>query len=318
MSALGSAVGFGVVFLLVVIAASAIGCGLLALGARALAARGPAAERRAAMLAAIVPPIAGALVVAALALHSATTIDHCEAHDHHAHLCVAHGGAWLARPWAVAVAAAAMVVSVGRAALMLTTLLGARARVQALAAVAETIDDVRIVDSPRRFCFVTGVRRPTIYASTAALRALAGAERAAMLAHERAHVRARDLLWRRALEVATLVAVPLAPSFLARRWDDATERLRDRDAARATDPAAVAHALIAMCRGEAAWAASMNYAPPVHALTRRVEAVLATPDVEPRAGRGLAIGAAALGVTVAGALVAFVDPIHHALETLLG
>ena len=39
-----------------------------------------------------------------------------------------------------------------------------------LRSVAETIDDVRIVDSPRRFCFVTGVRRPTIYASTAALR----------------------------------------------------------------------------------------------------------------------------------------------------
>ena len=318
MSALGSAVGFGVVFLLVVIAASAIGCGLLALGARALAARGPAAERRAAMLAAIVPPIAGALVVAALALHSATTIDHCEAHDHHAHLCVAHGGAWLARPWAVAVAAAAAVVMIGRAALLAVTLVGARARVRTLAAAAAVVDDVRVVESPRRFCFVTGVRRPTIYASTAALRALTDDQRAAMLAHERAHVAAHDLLWRRALEVATLIAAPLAPGFLARRWDDATERLRDRDAARATDPAAVAHALIAMCRGEAAWAASMNYAPPVHALTRRVEAVLATPEVEPRAGRGLVIGASALGVSVAAALVAFADPIHHALETLLG
>ncbi|MBK7076976.1 MAG: M48 family metalloprotease [Myxococcales bacterium] len=318
MIALGGAVGFGVVFLLVVVAASALGCAVVAVGGRALAARGPVAERRAAALAAVVPPIAGVLVVAALALHSATTIDHCEAHDHHAHLCVAHGGAWLARPWAVAVAAAATVVTIGRAALLLATLVGARARVRTLAAVAEVVDDVRVVDSPRRFCFVAGVRRPAIYASTAALRALADDERAAMLAHERAHVRARDLLWRRALEVATLVAAPLAPGFLARRWDDATERLRDRDAARATDPAAVAHALIAMCRGEAAWAASMNYAPPVHALTRRVEAVLATPDDEPRGARRLAIVAAALGAAVIVALVAFVDPIHHALETLLG
>jgi Zn-dependent protease with chaperone function len=314
--ALGGAVGFGVVFLLVVVAASALGCAVVAVGGRALAARGPVAERRAAALAAVVPPIAGVLVVAALALHSATTIDHCEAHDHHAHLCVAHGGAWLARPWAVAVAAAATVVTIGRAALLLATLVGARARVRTLARWprSSTTCGRR---SPRRFCFVAGVRA-AIYASTAALRALADDERAAMLAHERAHVRARDLLWRRALEVATLVAAPLAPGFLARRWDDATERLRDRDAARATDPAAVAHALIAMCRGEAAWAASMNYAPPVHALTRRVEAVLATPDVEPRGARRLAIVAAALGAAVIGALVACVDPIHHALETLLG
>jgi Zn-dependent protease with chaperone function len=318
MTSLGGAVGFGVVFLLAVALSSAIGCGLIAVGARALAARGPGAERRAAALAALGPPVIGAFLVAALAVHSVTTVDHCRAHDHHAHLCLAHGGAWLARPWAVAVAGAALVVTVARAALLLATLVGARARVRALAEVAQALGDIRVVDSPRRFCFVTGVRRPAIYASTAALRALGDDEQAAMLAHERAHVRAGDLRWRRVLDVATLVAAPLAPGFLAGRWDDATERLRDRDAARDTDPTAVARALVAMCRGDAAWVAGMNYAPAAHALTRRVEAVLAMPEVEPGAARHLATAAAALGVTVAAALAAFVDPIHHALETLLG
>ncbi|MEI2724007.1 MAG: hypothetical protein V9H26_10855 [Verrucomicrobiota bacterium] len=108
---------------------------------------------------AILPPIAGALVVAALALHWATTIDHCEAHDHHAHLCVAHGGAWLARPWAVAVtgrrggrhrAGGAARGDAGRRA-------GARADAGGGAAV---VDDVRVVESPRRFCFVAGMQRP--------------------------------------------------------------------------------------------------------------------------------------------------------------
>ncbi|MBK9037429.1 MAG: M48 family metalloprotease [Myxococcales bacterium] len=266
----------------------------------------------------MVPPIAGALVVAMLILHSATTVDHCEAHDHHAHLCVAHGGAWLARPWAVAVAAAALVVTLGRAALLLATLTAARARVRALAAVARTIDDVRVVDSPRRFCFVAGARRPMIYASTAALRALTDDERAAMLAHERAHVGARDVLWRRVLAAATLVAAPLAPGFVVGRWDDATERLRDRDAARVTDPTAVAQALIAMCRGDVVAVAGVSYAPTAAALARRVEAVLAAPPAGDDTARRLAIVAVALGATVALGLATFADPIHHALETLLG
>lgn len=318
MTALGSVVGFAVVFVLVVVAASAIGCGLALASARVLAARGPATERRAVALAAVTPIVAGALVVVALVVHSAITIDHCQDHDHHAHLCVAHGAAWLARPWAVAVAAAAAVVATGRIALWVATWARARSRVRALAAVARPVDDLRVVDSPRRFCFVVGARRPTIYASTAALAALTDDERAAMLAHERAHVRGHDVRWRRGLELATLIAAPLAPGLLLARWDDATERLRDRDAAQVTDPTAVASALVAMCRAEPTVVAGLGYAPAPTALARRVEAVLAEPVAEGCSARRLAIGAVVAGVAAAIALAALADPVHHALETLLG
>ncbi|MEZ4398822.1 MAG: M56 family metallopeptidase [Kofleriaceae bacterium] len=318
MSILGGIVGFGVVFVLVTLVASALGGGVLASAARALAARGPAAERRAAALAAVIPPLVGAAVVAALLLHSVTSVDHCQAHDHHAHLCVAHGGAWLARPWAVAVAAAAFVITVGRATLLLATLVAAHARVQALASVAHAVDDVRVVDSPRWFCFVAGARRPTIYASTSALCALTDDERAAMLAHERAHVQARDVLWKRLLTAATLAAAPLVRGFVLARWDDATERLRDRDAARVTDPTAVAHALLAMCRGNVVAVAGLGYAPGPSALARRITSVLTPPADERGTPRRLAVVAGAAGVAAALVLVTCADPIHHAFETLLG
>lgn len=318
MTALGGAIGFAMVFLMVAVGLSSIACGAIAAFAPALARRGPAAERRAAELAAVVPLAIAAIVVAVLLAHAALAVDHCTTHGHHAHLCVAHGGAWLERPWAVAAAAAAAVVALGRAAALIAALVRGGRRVGALARVARRVGDVRLVDSPRAFCFVAGLRRPAIYASTAAWRGLPAGERAAMLAHERGHVRAGDVARRARLDLATIVAAPLAPTFLAARWERATERLRDAEAARATAPEAVAAALVAMCRLGAVRVAGAGFEAHGGALAARVEAVLAGGPTGRRAARRLAAVALAAVAIVTVAAVAFADPLHHGLETLLG
>lgn len=318
MTGLGSVIGFAVVFLTVAIGLSAVACAAMAVLGSALARRGPAVERRAAELAASLPVALALLVVAVLIAHSALSTDHCPAHGHHAHLCVAHGAAWLDRPWAIAVASAAAVVAIGRAVVLLSTMVSGRRRVGALARMARSIDDVQVVDSARAFCFVAGLRRPAIYTSTAAWDGLAADERAAMLAHERGHVRGRDVARRALLDLITVVSAPLAPGFLAARWEHATERLRDRDAARVTEPEAVARALVAMCRLGAIRVAGASFDAGGRALAARVEAVLGDGPSGEHTARRLGAAAVVTVVVLAVAVALIASPLHHALETLLG
>ena len=157
-----------------------------------------------------------------------------------------------------------------------------------------------------------------IYVSTAAWDGLGADEREAMLAHERGHVRGRDLLRRVAVEVMAIVSGPLVPAFLIGRWESATERLRDREAARLTDPDAVARALVHMVRLGAVRVAGVSFEPATSQLARRVDAVYDSgPTGEPVARRltVLVVSSAAL-LAVTAALLA--DPLHHALETLVG
>lgn len=318
MIGLGSVVGFAIVFLLVAVATSALACAAIALAGPALAARGAAVEKRAVELAAIAPVVIAGVVVTALIAHSAIAVDHCGVHDHHAHLCVAHGDAWLTRPWAVAVGAAALVVVLGRALLLAASLVRTRARVAALRRHARAIDDVLVVESPRAFAFVAGVRRPAIFASTAVWHGLADDERAAVLAHERGHVRGGDVGRRVVLELATIATAPGVPGFLAARWHDANERLRDHGAAAVTSSEAVARALVRMCRLGAVHVAGMSFEAGAASLERRVHGVLDDAPVGGAAARTLAIAAIVVASALACAAIVYVDPLHHALETLLG
>ena len=157
-------IGFALVFFLAVITLSAIAALAVALADPWLRARGPRAERRAVELAASIPVAVAVVLVTALLVRSYAGDDHCGVHDHHAHLCIRHGGAWAQRTWAVLVVAAGAAVVAARLALLLGRHLHGARSVDVLRRVGVRTGDVRLVESPRAFCFVAGVWRPQIYA----------------------------------------------------------------------------------------------------------------------------------------------------------
>jgi beta-lactamase regulating signal transducer with metallopeptidase domain len=312
---LGSMLGFAVVFVLV--------CGAVSVACAATLsrfARHAAVERRAAWIAAAVPVVVGAGVVVILVGESLVGDDHCVQHDHHAHLCVAHGAAWLSRPWAVGIiAASAMLVTV-RACVLVGGLVRARVIASRLRRVGAKTGRIVLVESERVFCFVAGIARPAIYVSTGAREQLSTDEWNAMLAHEESHIENRDLAARVLLEVLLVFAAPLVGIAIRARWESATERLRDADAGAKFGVDAVANALVRMAsslvrspRAVAAFTPSAGAS-----LTRRVESLLdETPAGDGEAkqlGRRVQVLVAVSLVVV----LVFAGPIHHALETLLG
>lgn len=311
-----SFIGFGIVFLLVCWTTSAV----LALAVSRLALRGAAVERRAAGLAALVPVALGSAVTAILVIESYVGVDHCPTHGHHAHLCLQHGMAWTDRPWAIVSLLGAGAVIATRGMLMLGSLVRGAWMVRRLQAIAGT-GDVRVVDSDRVFCFVAGIAHPTIFVSTAARAALAEDEWTAMLAHERSHITHRDLVHRVGVEVLLLLAAPIATTVIRERLDAATERLRDADAADVTGPESVAGALVSMARRTLLPAprAVAAFTPAGdQLLAARVHSLLdGTPRGEHDAHR-LARVAVASTALIFGAAAVFAEPLHHALETLLG
>jgi Zn-dependent protease with chaperone function len=318
----GSLIGFALVFLLACGVLSAVLSASLALARPWLARLGPAAERRAAEIAASVPIVLALVVVAVLVARARFMPDHCTAHDHHAHLCLEHGSGWAQLPWVVAFVAAGTTLIAARLAVLGGVLLHGHVAVARLRRLSRSAGDVRMVESPRAFCFVAGLHRSEIYVSTAAWNGLGQDERDAMLAHERAHVRGRDLARRVALELLTCFAAPFAPRSLRGSWERATERLRDTQAAIAVGaPDAVARAIVRLSRlgagrmvaGVAAFPADGG-----RALAERVQSLLAEqPAGEQAAGRlGLAMAGASMALGLAA--LTHAEPLHHLLETLLG
>jgi Zn-dependent protease with chaperone function len=323
-----SLIGFGVVFLLV----SWLASSLLTAMVRIVAPRGPAVERRTAFLAAALPVLLAAAVVTILVVESLIGEDHCRAHDHHAHLCLAHGVAWADRGWAVAFVAAGCAAVLARGAALAHSMLRGLRLMRRL---RWTTGDLKgeskgesgepsamlIVPSERPFCFVAGMRRPRIFVSTAARRVLAEDEWQAMLAHERGHIEQGDLRHRLGLELLLLFAAPLAGALVREHWDSATERLRDADAAAQATPEAVASALVRMAKAALRLKAGplVSFTPPADGgLAKRITSLL---DRSPL-GEGDARRVARIALLSGGALallaLALAAPLHHALETLLG
>ncbi len=313
-------IGFALVLVLTTAALSLLAAFAVRVAGSALHRFGPHAERRAVELAAVLPVVLGIAVVGALLVRAYAGADHCQVHDHHAHLCLVHGAEWGARAWVVAVVAAAGAIVLARLGLLAFRHLRGRRALQQLRGTAMTVDGVEIVESPRAFCFVAGLGRPRVYASTAAWRGLAEDERSAVLAHERSHVAHRDL-WRRfGIELLLTFAAPLVATPMIRRWAGATERLRDVDAAHTLgDAEPVARALVRLCRLDLIAATpSFQFAPERHELNDRVNALLTVAPTGHRAavrlGWSLVVGAVAFAALAA----VQVEPLHHALETLLG
>lgn len=321
MSGLGTVVGFALVFVLTAWAVSALVLVMLRVAGGRLRRLGAVAERRVTLLAAALPVLLAAALVGTLVVSSIAGEDHCPAHDHHAHLCLAHGDDWASRPWAVALVAAAAAIVLARLSLFAGALIRGQRAVARLRSASTPVGDVRLVESERPFCFVAGLRRPEIYASTAAWQGLDDDQRDAMLAHERGHVRNGDLAWRAGIEVVSAFGAPLTPSPLLARWEHATERLRDDEAANEVgSPESVAEAMVRMCRLGAALApaCATSFAPAPSALGDRVEALLANRPRGDHAARVMgALWLVLVGATVC-AVATHAEPLHHALESLLG
>lgn len=330
-----SLIGFAVVFLLVSWLASA----LLTLALGPLGRRGPAVERRIASLTAALPVLFSAAVTLTLGVASLVGVDHCQSHGEHAHLCLQHGEGWADRSWALAFLAVGLLVVVARSgALALAMIRGHRW----LRRLLRSCPDVRasgaellLVPSDRPFCFVAGLRRPTIFVSAAVRELLAEDEWRAMLAHERGHIAARDLRHRLALELSLLLAAPLCAARVRHAWDSATERLRDSDAADLEAPEAVASALVRLAQASlrapgrsrtlavASFVASFiaAFAPPAPAPSSLAVRITSLLDRAPRGERAARRIAGALILTIASLTslaVALAEPLHHVFETLLG
>jgi Zn-dependent protease with chaperone function len=311
---LGGLIGFVVVSVLLLSALSLIATAGVAIAGARLGRAGPAAERSAAAWALLAPGALTVTVVVALAIRGSGAIDHCIGHDHHAHLCFVHGGAWLARPWAVALAAAAVLTLLLRLSGVAWRRIQGGLAIAEVRRVAERGDRVRIARSPRVFCFVAGYRHPEVFVSSRAWEALSADEREAVIAHERAHAAQGDPWLGALIDVASVFAAPLAGGWLRARWSDAGERLCDARAAQQTAPETVADALVRLCRAGHVQHVPGGFTPHSEALEHRVRAVLAGGPV----GRRLPPVAWCLAAVAFIATAMFATHLHHALETLLG
>lgn len=323
-----SLVGFALAFVVVSAGLSLLaGLAVWAFGRR-LGRAGPAAERSAAGAGLVLPPALALVMTAALVGRSALgpwlgVPDHCAGHAHHLHLhlCLFHGSAWAERHWALGLVAGAFLLLAVRMGSRLRRMTHARRLLRALEVVSEpaAAKGVRIVSSPRDFCFTAGIVDPRVFVSRTTWDRLASDQRAAVLAHEQAHIAQGDL-WRRAgLGMLSALGAPVVASGLLRLWDGATERLCDRAAARLVgDRLVVASALLALVGRQQAPAAVGAAFTTGNDVVGRVEALLDGALEDGAAVRWLR-RALTVTIALAAALVLLAaDPLHHGLETLLG
>jgi Zn-dependent protease with chaperone function len=303
-------------FAISALACSAILTALLPGLDRALGRLAPARRPAAWLCIAALPALAGtALIVAALLPSAGVGVDHCLAHDpHHPHLCLHHPQAV---PAAALLAIAGIMVARLGVALARTMLNALRVRATRRTLAATTVDRVdhavHIIEHPAPHAFALGGARPCVYVSTSLL-ALGPAIVDPVLAHERAHLVHRHLMFRTLAGVLCAFHLPGVARAIARRLAHAQEMAADADAAcQLGDGVRVAEALVTLARLRATPApAGLSFsrgdiAARVHAL------------IEPRAPRSApALAFASLGVVALGALCAFPETVHHALETVLG
>lgn len=308
---IGALAGFALVFVVTAVTVSALAAAMLGLVRRS----GPLVARRAAMTAAILPVFAGVLAVGALVLQALAGADHCTVHDHHAHLCFAHGAHWGERSWVVVVLAIAGATFSARAVLAVAGYLRGDRSLRALHRTSALRDGVRIVPSERAFCFAS---RHGVFASSRVWAELSLDERTALLAHEQAHLGQHDLALRALLEAMLVFAAPLAADVIRGAWLRATERLCDAHAAGATSPETVARAMVSMCRLGSQPAPGFSFTPAAAELANRIRAVLDGAPLGIRAARTLAWMVLTICLALAVAGMAAAGPLHHGFETLLG
>lgn len=266
---------------------------------------------------ALAPAILSAGVAAAISLPSLLYAagwgeDHCAEHLHHAHLCWFH-----AEPLSPALAAlaaalvAATLLRFGRHALVLTRLARLTRRLLALGDEA-TDRGVILIPTSIPICHAVGIFRPAILLSRDLAAAFPAQERAAAIAHERAHLARHDPAWSAILPLCTAAACPGLSSRWVQRWRQAAEEAADATAACAHGREVVAAALIRAARLQLD-APPLAPAFGLHGIERRVCLLLDGPAMLPAPSRiGAALLLALPAVSIAATLSA--DAVHHAAE----
>lgn len=325
MNPLGSWVAFGLLFFTTTLSLSVLLNAGVLLARPLLRRSGAWVERQASTAALVLPPLLGLSVVVALGAQSALALadgtDHCLAHGHHLHLCLQHGRAWLEQAWALAlVAAAATFVTARAVASVWSHTLAQRASATLRTLGTALGERCYLVPSQERFAFTVGVFSPAVLLSSAAWEALGPQERAAVVAHELAHLEHGDL-WRRVmLGFAASFGAPFLVEHTLRLWALSAERICDRRAAQVVGrPSVVASAMLELVRvtpsplapAGALFAASGD-------VPERVRSVLSEEPGGERPARHLVRWAAAAGVALTVACGVFAEPLHHLLETILG
>jgi Zn-dependent protease with chaperone function len=178
---------------------------------------------------------------------------------------------------------------------------------------------ITVLDLGSPICFVSGASSPRLILSTGLLTKVEREDLAAVLAHEIAHVRRRDPLWRLVAHAATLFHLPGLGRAAFDRWASSVERACDRAAAdHVGSPDAVAGALVRYerlmsVRGvEVPVIAAAGFGSATSEVADRVHALLE--GNRSSSGPWLLAGALLVGAA------AFwqVDTLHSALEAILG
>jgi len=142
------------------------------------------------------------------------------------------------------------------------------------------LGDYHRLPSARPFCFTLGIICPAIYVTEGLLAELTPSEQAAMVAHERAHLRRRDPLVRPLLTLCYGLLLLPGGFLLLRDWSRAAERDCDAEAgykvgSRADVAAALVHVARLMCGQPVREAALSAFAGHSDDIEGRVKALLA-------------------------------------------
>jgi hypothetical protein len=243
--------------------------------------------------------------------------DHCLAHnDHHAHLCLLHPplGPGDLLGWIVlGTAGIAVAMSVCRFALRLRR---SHAALERLAAAArmDPAEGVLWVAGTSPFALLAGLLRPRLIISEALREQLPPGLLRAVVLHERAHGRRRDVL-RLALAAAlSMLHLPTMRRTLLQDLRLACEQAADAEAARVVgDPLCIADAILAVERLAHRGPPELMLASAFggRQLAERIQE-LVSPSRGRTSLRVRVVLAAALVLLVLGA-----EPLHHLAETVL-
>lgn len=301
---------------------------------------GSAAERAHELRRRLFLPLVGAILVVALGFWPAIrsyfggSPDHCAVSLHHPHLCWVHGtgAGGQVHDWVVIIILAVLAgislwqlihwsQALGRLKLLEMIAEPARERDVRARLAAEGLawpGDIQVVAIGLPVCFMFGVLRPRLVISRMILDELSASDLAAMTAHELAHLKRRDNLWRLLGQLAILAHLPGLGQRAFHHWGQAAEMACDEAAAdHLGSPVPIAEALVRFQR----LINRCNTAsePPLRfgvafadsgSLEARVHQLMAPPQSKSSLFRHWPWGLAILALWQ-------IDSLHHVLESLL-
>jgi len=283
------------------------------------------ARRARALLALCVLPAMSAIGLTALCFFPSTLstlwsgVDHCLEHgDGHLHFCLAHApsSSESSFGWLIAGIVAAGLLLRGLHSFSRMGHAHRTLRQLFHAAVFDHGREVWLVESDVPLAVTIGIRRPRILVSTELLRKMPSELVDAVVEHERAHVRRRDVLGKLVASLLSLLHLPRTRRGLLAALDLASEQACDEEAAvRVGDRLRVAQALLYVQRllqGSTVNLGLAGVAFEGSSVAPRVESLLADamPPGSSQSARWLAAAAVAL--------VLLAEPLHHQTETILG